>query len=544
MGLSSETYWYPLGYPALGASFYRLAPLHAFFFPNLILVVGTALLFYRIAREFVTAIEAVLFAALFLIFYRGTTALSLIEPWNTIPTIFLSYALILLVGLRAPERKLIFIGAACVGLIYLCRPPDAVCMGLILPFAILRLPRWKERLIVGSLAALGLLVCVAIIFLINHSVFGSWRTPYEVNSARIGFASYPLGERFFSLIIDARPVFELDDSALLVHFPWLILIPPGIVYFIRQRGWNALAVMGCIAATYLVYFCYNDFWPGNVFRYHLIHYLFWTLPLLALLTYVGFREAWKDRIGRWSLALILPLLAVTSLLTLKENVLWHASPDTTPNRATTPQHASNVDWILIDGKINTTDPFAGEFGLAAFQDFVRVGRNNGQLLLLAKRVRNRSMSLEETDPNIRVAGYGSLDWQLRWPPRPLPLMKPVESVRIVWQSTSGNLDVTGPLGAPDGRPDEVIDVALDANVWHRIAGWDIQTTDKRGHWVNYENSNGWWRIKVASLPATPSTRAHLQLIFPDYGDFERASAFTLRAKDISGTLVFEQTISK
>ena len=47
--LTSDTYWYPLGYPMIGALFYRFTPQHAFFLPDLILVLGITALFYQIA---------------------------------------------------------------------------------------------------------------------------------------------------------------------------------------------------------------------------------------------------------------------------------------------------------------------------------------------------------------------------------------------------------------------------------------------------------------------------------------------------------------
>src|SRR5207248_6796292 len=125
--LTQDTYWYPLGYPALGALFYRLMPQQAFFLPDLLLVSGIVLLFYELARRFVTPAEAVLVLAVFVFSYRGMLSLSLVEPWNTIPTHFLIYAVILLVGFGKPIRRNILLATLCVGLAYLCRPPDAVC---------------------------------------------------------------------------------------------------------------------------------------------------------------------------------------------------------------------------------------------------------------------------------------------------------------------------------------------------------------------------------------------------------------------------------
>jgi hypothetical protein len=68
-----NTYWYYLGYPLLGAFFYRLMPQHLFLIPNLTLVVGTANPVLRDCEKFISSLEAVLFLRqIFAICYRGT----------------------------------------------------------------------------------------------------------------------------------------------------------------------------------------------------------------------------------------------------------------------------------------------------------------------------------------------------------------------------------------------------------------------------------------------------------------------------------------
>jgi hypothetical protein len=205
-------------------------------------------------------------------------------------------------------------------------------------------------------------------------------------------------------MVDATHL-SLDDTALLLHFPWLILLPPGIVYFVRKSRSGAFAIFACITATYLLYFAYNDFWPGNIFRYHLIHYLFWTFPLLALLTYVGFREGWKDRIGRWSFVLILPLFLCVYFVTLKEDTRGEIfQADATPLRIPGGGE-SRLDWILIKGAGPTDDPFASDLGLPALQDFLRIGREDGRLLPLAKRARNARLPLKLPPEGWRHIAY-------------------------------------------------------------------------------------------------------------------------------------------
>lgn len=541
--LTPETYWYPLGYPALGALFYRWMPQHAFLIPNLLLVAGIAMLFYRIAIRFITPIESALLLAVFTLCYLGTTSISLVEPWNTIPTTFLTYGVILLIGLHRPNGKAVILAAITIGLAYLCRPPDALCLGLILAVAILSLPGWTEKIKFG-LASVGiLLLFVGTVTLINRAVFGSWRSNYEISSAGIGFGSFPIAEKAFMLLIDGTPLFGERETAVLTHFPWLLVVPPGAVYFVRKFGWSAVAVLSSILGTFVLYFAYNDFWPANIFHYHLIHYLFWTFPLFALLAYVTVRDAWKDRIGRYSFALILPLLATACFLTWKVSVSGRIAAPLVANSTIPPVGDSEVDWILFRGGVIKQDPFRRDLNLTPFRDFKAFERNDGHLLYLATRTRLHPVANLET-LDWRTILYGKLKWAARWPPRPFDQSTWFAAADITLRRTSDHIDVTGPTGIADGRFDEVIEVRMDKESAPLVASWDIETTDRRGHWVSNENVNGWWLIKVDSLPTGESKRACFRLVFPDYGDFDRAQAFTLRASDIEGNVVVSKTIRK
>jgi hypothetical protein len=212
-----------------------------------------------------------------------------------------------------------------------------------------------------------------------------------------------------------------------------------------------------------------------------------------------------------------------------------------------PTDERRLDWILLTGVRTKPDPLKPEFSLTAFQDFITIGRTDGRLTLLASRARNHPIAVEPADAqDCKAIVYGTLDWRLRWPPRPLGRRTQSRDVNVILRRTADGIDVTGPRGIPDGRPDQVVEVQLDEESAHTIAEWDIETSDPRGHWVSNANSQGWWLIKIEPLPrnGTQPKRVHLRLIFPDYGDFERAAAFALRATDIDGNLVVERTIPK
>jgi hypothetical protein len=543
--LSAETYWYPVGYSLLGAPFYAMMPTHAFLIPDLALVLGIAAVFYRIATKFVSRTETVVGLALFIVFYRGVLAQTMVVPFNTLPTHLLSYIILLLVGFgRVTGRRVIY-AAVCVGGLYWCRPGDALCLGLLLGFAILRLPSWRVRIRVGLISALILMAFVACILLLNWSIFKTWKTPYEENTANIGFGSYSLAKKAFALVIDARPGFQLENTSLISHFPWLVLVPAGLVLLLRKSGWNAVGVIITIAATYMIYFVYNDFWPTNIFYYHLIHYLVWTVPLLALFAYIAVRDGWKDVAGR--LGLLLPFFALVPVcfLTLEERVLGCV-----PRRdvaSNTSLAVPKADWVLLTHAPASPNPFEPELGLTPFRGFFRFGRNDGTFILLSSQARKSGGMLTISEKaSWDKLFYGQLDWRLRWPPRPFSQHTALAEPVIDLRHARDGIDVTGPQGIPDGRPDEIIDVQLKRDLGSAIADWDLETTDQRGRWLSQKNSVGWWliRVDIVEPGEAPTDSIKFRLTFPDYGDFERASAFTLRATGIDGKLVINKVIQK
>jgi hypothetical protein len=547
--LGPKTYWYPLGYPALGALFYRWVPQHAFFLPDFALVLGAIVLFFKIARRMISSLEAILLISIFVVAYAGTTTLSLVTPWTTIPTHLLYYAMIWLLGFRDPNQKRIYASAACLGLMYTCRALDAACMGLILAVALLQLPGWRDKFKVGLVSSLIVAAPVGCILLITHSIFGSWFTPYEQASGRIGFGGYTFVKKLFLLLVDGRPIFREANTAYFSHFPWLVLAPIGVVYLLRRYNKNAIGVLLSGAMTYATYFSYNDFWPHTTFRFGQIHYLFWTLPLLALFTYVGLKHSWKDRVGRWSYVLVLLILLPICLFSLRERVRGRAvlPSDSTIveiSRTATPR----VDWISFPGASTTPKIYLAGRELTQFSEYVAPIRPDATAVLLARAIQERDINLDvQGSANLQSIEFGTLDWRWRWTPRTMAfaLQDYFFPPTIALLGKGQNLDIGGPQGGPDGEPDEIVQVTLRQRLFAEIRAWEIETDDRRGHWVTTANSHGWWLIKVQASPDKGDTdQVQIALCFPDFGDFEKANGFALRAWGDSGCSIFERHIRK
>ena len=540
--LTSDTYLYPLGYPAMGALFYAWMPDHAFLIPDLILVVGIGLLLFEIAKRLITPVEALLLMAVFIFCYRGLLSDTLVVPWNTIPTHFLAYAVILLVAFGPATRTRVLLAAGCVGFMYLCRPADAFCMALLVGVGVLRLSTWSERFWTGLWCLATVSLFWGFVLLVNQTVFGSWITPYEKIVRSIGFGSYPFLQKLFWLMVNGVPVFHERGITLTSHFPWLLLVIPGAACFAHRYRLGAFGVFLSIGITYFLYFQFNDFWPTNLFPYHLVHYLAWTFPILALLAYLSIKEAWKYRVGRWSYGLMLSLGATAWFLTLTENVVGtipSPAPAVGEVRGST---ADPVDWILFRGVRNDPLPllYDGNRELVRLSEFYSVRHFDGQLVLLSKKAGLGLIRFDGSTPGtLHSVEFGRFVWRAESIEEALSniLEKTWQRPRVVSVTRIDEIDVTGPgpEDRPDGKPDQIIELDVSTSASRRITVWDLETNDYSAHWISIPTAQRWWLIKLLPSPTKlPEGRTALRLCFANVGQLEAAPSATLRGMDDFG----------
>lgn len=319
--LTREVYHYPLGYSALGVPFVRWLPAHPYFGPDLLLVLATATVWWRLARRWLPATVTLLVAVGFITTHGELLRLTMVVPWNTLPT-----QLTLLAGmvvlLETHGRRTVWWLAGLAAATWLVRPIDAVCFAPMLVWAVLRLPSWWQRITcaLGGIAIIS--TAVAAVGALNLSVFGSWRTPYEQASfAMVGFFSYPLAQKSFWTFVDARTFFGETDTALLWRYPWLFLAVPGVFFWVKREGAAGAAALAALGLNWLLYLGYNDFFPSSFYRFSLIHYMSWGfLPLVACVAGAGW-QGWKMKTVWTGGGLAAVLLVVSLGLQLEERVL-------------------------------------------------------------------------------------------------------------------------------------------------------------------------------------------------------------------------------
>lgn len=309
--VTRETYHYPLGYSALGVPFVKLWPAHAFFVPNLLLVLATAAVWWRLARRWVPATVTLAVAAVFIATHGELLRLTMVVPWNTLPTqLMLLSGVLLMLETRGPRTVWWLTGLAAAT--WLVRPADAVSFAPMLVWAVLRLETWRVRIACG-LGGLAIIAAVmGAVGALNLAVWGTWRTPYEQAAhTMVGFFSFPLAEKLYWTFVDGRPFFGETDTALLWRYPWLFLAVPGVVFWVKREGAAGVAALATVALSGLLYLGYNDFFPSSFYRFSLIHYVSWLfLPLLAAVAGVCW-AGWRMRVVwlGWGGALLLFVLA-------------------------------------------------------------------------------------------------------------------------------------------------------------------------------------------------------------------------------------------
>ena len=308
--LDAASYFYPIGYPLLGAVFVKWMPNNPFFVPDLVFIVAASMVWWQLARRWLNPTVALVTGLVFVFTHSWLVKQTMVVPWNTIPTLFTLLAGIEIVLERSDQRAvrwLAFLGAVT----YIIRPIDAVAFTPLLIFATLRLPTWRARLISGAtgLAIVG--AAVIAIGCFNLWLVGQWQTVYELVSTRtIGFFSYPTSYKLFWLLVDGRPLLGEVDAALFFRYPWLFLGIPAVFSLIRKEGPAGIAVFAAMALNALLYLNYNDLLPSDIYRFTLIHYLTWIFPLLFLLVVAACRDVGVNRWIQFGFALSIVLVVV------------------------------------------------------------------------------------------------------------------------------------------------------------------------------------------------------------------------------------------
>ena len=295
--LKPSAYWY--GYPILGVPFYWLLPRHPYFIPNLAMVVAMAGVFYAACRLYVSRLESLVLVYVFIWLDSFLRDECLVIPWNTMPAYAAFFLCIYLLILKpSPGRLVDFaICAIACGIAMFARPTEIAALGIIYLFGLVKLQTWKERMWAGGWMGAIVLLVGGVTLGLNYHFYQGFESPYmRGESAKANLGNF--GLKLYQFLFDARfltggasvPA-DVRPAALLTRYPEFLLVIPGFLFLLKDRGWIAWGFILGLLVELGIYLVYNPF--NNMpyaWRYGQWHYIAWMLPWLGFVTYLSVRQ--------------------------------------------------------------------------------------------------------------------------------------------------------------------------------------------------------------------------------------------------------------
>jgi hypothetical protein len=406
----SDKHWYPIGYSAISSIFVGLNYTNPFIYTNsisFILYCYFYLKYFNFINIYLRTFS--LLAGLF-IFKKALNIEeispvieSFIIPWNTV-VISAAYLAIISYS-EIIKKNTLVIGLIC-GLVISVRMIDFIPLAFFLVTKLLyENDDLKIKLLLIFkifLASLNIIIPFLIINKIIHGniVGGS----YVELSNNIGLGFDNLINRFYWIAINSKEVWN-DGNSLIEIFPFLILAPFALIYLAYTDYKKYLPLIILILVSFLMYLSYNDFSPHNIFRFKLVHYISWMIPILFLMSLVGFFEIINQKKYR---LLILIGLIIFSLSKLNINISPNLSNEIIINKNNIEikfSSESKINGIDLKGifindwmKLTTTDIKMNVNGrdLHVFSGYKLTPTNTGIRIIFNKNIKvyNLKFSIE------------------------------------------------------------------------------------------------------------------------------------------------------
>jgi hypothetical protein len=313
--LAPDAHWYPPGYSVLAVPFVWLWPMHGFFFLDLFCVLAAYGGFLGFARCIGLGRSIAVSIFLLTTFADPRIAQVWAEPWTSTPNAALIWGILacaanLMRGESEWRNWRLGLLGLCSAAAPLVRPTDAALSATAVLYVLI--VRWRQRqlhlshiiwLVLGGAAATLPFSALYV------SIYGLHLSPYMLHEREIGFAFSQLGWKAYLLLVEPRPWYPLEQG-LLVSFPWLVISLTELCLLVVARrnetGRPALILLALmIVVHWTLYFAYVDLLPSNIWRYHVVHYLKWTLPGLGLLCWLFLRRVWQSPQWQYGLLVVL-----------------------------------------------------------------------------------------------------------------------------------------------------------------------------------------------------------------------------------------------
>jgi len=271
--LRLETYHFGLGYPVLGALFFRILPADPYLVPNTLITVWVVVSTFLIGTR-LTDRPAVGIAASVLLLIATPLIWDLILPWNSTIVIFWTQLVLMVTFFKKPSNLNAAVIGMALGWIFAARYIDILWL---LPLIFVWLRESKDVFLRHGVVLLATAAVLIVPILVSHYYYfqSPFATPYVTHRVNDqSFSVYrprKIGESLVGVFITGTE--SGFQKPLIVSMPILWFVPLGIRRFIDRVGTlKSLALALGFGGTLLFYGAHPAF-SGWHLRYGALHYI-------------------------------------------------------------------------------------------------------------------------------------------------------------------------------------------------------------------------------------------------------------------------------
>jgi hypothetical protein len=291
---SFQPHYRPLGYPLLGAIFYRMFGTDAFMIPNLVSFVAIAVAFYGSCRSILTRLESVFLTAGLICTQYGIIWKWLIVPWNNIPAYAGFFVLTWLVIFRRVTTRSMIVAAIVMGYAFFCRPETGPFLLIIYSAGLLDLKSLQHRIQLMGFGVLSMCFFFAIESLVKIHVSGALISGYETEIAGIAGHHGDLPFRLYQFFLDGASTYAFPMPSLLARMPWIIFSIVGIFVLSGRTHGKIYLWLVAMLSNLAFGLSLGAMVPPHIYWHAAIRYILWIVPWLGFLGYVGITRSWKE----------------------------------------------------------------------------------------------------------------------------------------------------------------------------------------------------------------------------------------------------------
>ncbi len=339
---SFQPHYRPLGYPLLGAIFYRMFGTDAFMVPNLVSFIAIAVAFYGSCRSVLTRLESVFLTVGLICTQYGIIWKWLIVPWNNIPAYAGFFFLTWLVIFRRVTTRSMIVAAIVMGYAFFCRPETGPFLLIIYSAGILDCESLRQRIRLLGFGILTMSFFFVIESLVKIHVYGSLISPYEKWIGGLAGHFRDLPFRLYQLFLEGSSTYAFPIPGLIPKMPWIIFSVVGIFVLSnvthRKIYFWLVAMLSCLAFNLSL----GAMAPPHIYWHAAIRYFVWIIPWLGFLGYVGITRSWKELGWRRVVLVTGSILIIILSLGIRDVTIAEFSADEQPTSNETNMQVETV----------------------------------------------------------------------------------------------------------------------------------------------------------------------------------------------------------